>query len=305
IPGKATPPPDADAGSQAGSASTGDPITWMVGSRFFSTMGIPIRAGRDFTDADRGGATPVAIVDESFARREWPGGNALGKCIELGSRKQPQCYTVVGIAQNANLVSLETQWFPEYFLPLAQGPGRSTRSQAFLIRTAGNPSRMMGAIRSALDELEPNLPYVELRTMPEILRPVLQPRRLGASLFAVFGMLALVLAGIGLYGVIAFAVAQRTHEMGIRLALGARQRDVVALVVRQSVVLTLAGLATGIAGALAAAKLVTDLLFGVSPVDPVTLAGVVLLLAAAATLASWLPARRATRVDPMIALRSE
>jgi len=305
IPGQATPSPDAHAGSHAGTASTSHPITWMVGSHFFSTTGIPIRAGRDFTDADRKGAMPVAIVDESFARREWPGGNALGKCIALGSRKQPQCYTVVGIAQNANLVSLETQRFPEYFLPLAQYPGPSTRYQAFLIRTTGSPSRLIGAIRNALDELEPNLPYVELRTMPEILRPVLQPRRLGASLFAVFGALALVLAGIGLYGVIAFAVAQRTHEMGIRLALGARPRDVVTLIVRQSAVLMLAGLVIGIAAALAAAKLVTGLLFGVTPVDPVTLAGVVVLLAAAATLASWLPARRATRVDPMVALRSE
>ncbi|HWG52600.1 MAG TPA: FtsX-like permease family protein, partial [Gemmatimonadaceae bacterium] len=305
IPDQAAPSSDTHGQSEASSSSTSHPITWMVGSHFFSTMGIPIRAGRDFSDADRGGAMKVAIVDESFARREWPGGNALGKCIELGNRKAPQCYTVVGIAANANLVSLETQRFPEYFIPLAQYPGSLARYQAFLIRTSGNPSRMMSAIRNALDEMEPNLPYVELRTMADILRPELQPRRLGASLFAVFGVLALVLAGIGLYGVIAFAVAQRTHEMGIRLALGARPRDVVSLVVRQSVLLTLAGLVIGIAGALAAAKLVTDLLFGVKPVDPVTLAGVVLLLAAATTLASWLPARRATRVDPMVALRSE
>jgi predicted permease len=305
IPGSAVPARGTHPQGATTSASTSHPITWMVGSHFFSTMGIPLRAGRDFTDGDRLGSMPVAIVDETFARREWPGKSALGECIELGNRKQPTCYTVVGISANANLVSLEVQDFPEFFLPIAQYPGSSTRYQAFLIRTAGTPTHMTSAVRAALNELQPNLPYIELQTLPDILRPILQPRRLGASIFAVFGALALLLAAIGLYGVIAYGVAQRTHEMGIRLALGARPRDVVRLVVRQGVVLSVAGLVIGIAGALVAARLLKSLLFGVSTLDPATFAGVVLLLAAAATLASWIPARRATQVDPMVALRSE
>jgi ABC-type antimicrobial peptide transport system permease subunit len=160
-------------------------------------------------------------------------------------------------------------------------------------------------VRAALNELAPNLPYIELKTMRDILRPVLQPHELGAAMFGVFGMLALLLATIGLYGVIAYGVTQRTHEMGIRIALGAGARDVVALVVRQGVMLTIVGLAIGIVAALLASRFVTHLLFGVSGVDSLTVAGVLLLLAAAATLASWIPARRASRVDPMIALRSE
>jgi putative ABC transport system permease protein len=153
--------------------------------------------------------------------------------------------------------------------------------------------------------MQSNLPYPEIKTFDDMLRPQLQPRRLGAAMFSVFGLLALVLAAVGLYGVVSYAVAQRTHEVGIRMALGARSEHVVRLVVRQGALLTLIGLVLGIAGALGATHLITHLLFGVSAADPVTFAGVCLILAAVAALASYLPARRATRVDPMIALRAE
>ena len=301
VPGRSTATPSA----QHPVSSTSHPVTWVVGSRFFSTMGIPIRQGRDFTDADRLGAPPVAIVDEAFAAREWPGENPIGRCVDLGREPAVTCFTVVGIASNANLVSVETQRFPGYFIPLAQQQGGGGSWQSLLIRTRGDPARVAGAVRAALNELAPNLPYIELKTMRDILRPVLQPHELGAAMFGVFGMLALLLATIGLYGVIAYGVTQRTHEMGIRIALGAGARDVVALVVRQGVMLTIVGLAIGIVAALLASRFVTHLLFGVSGVDSLTVAGVLLLLAAAATLASWIPARRASRVDPMIALRSE
>jgi ABC-type antimicrobial peptide transport system permease subunit len=239
----------------------------------------------------------VSIVNEAFATREFPSENPIGKCIDIGHT----CYAVVGVVANGKYGQITESQRAAFFLPLAQRGGGGT----LLIRTAGNPSAVIPSVRRALQELGSNLPYPELKTMEDVLRPQLQPRRLGAAMFGVFGLLALVLAAVGLYGVVSYAVAQRTHEVGIRMALGAQSRHVVRLVVRQGAVLTLLGLAIGIAGALGAARLITHLLFGVSATDPVTFVGVCVVLAAVAALASYLPARRATRVDPIIALRAE
>lgn len=278
------------------------PLTYSVGPHYFTTIGTPIRRGRDFTERDRAGSTQVAIINEAFAKREWPAANPIGQCIDVGPPSRPDCYIVVGIVANAKYATLTEQARPAFFLPLAQQPGRY---RSLLIRTAGAPSAMLPSVRHALQALADDLPYANIRTMEDVLRPQLQPRRLGAAMFSVFGLVALALAAIGLYGVVAYAVQQRTHELGIRMALGARARHVSMLVLRQGAALTLVGLAIGVTGALAAARLVTHLLFGVHATDPVTFAGVCVLLGAVAALASWVPARRATRVDPMVALRSE
>jgi len=211
---------------------------------------------------------------------------------------------VVGVAKNAKYATIEENQREAFFVPVAQSHWART-SGALLIRTAGDPSAAVAAVRRTLLEMRSNLPYPEVKTLEDIMRPELQPRRLGAAMFGVFGLLALVLAAIGLYGVVSYAVTQRTREVGIRMALGAQQVHVVSLVVRQGALLTLVGLVIGIAAALGAARLITHLLFGVSATDPITFVGVAVVLAAVAALASYLPARRATKVDPIIALRAE
>ncbi len=276
-------------------------ITLDVGSRYFATLGTPILAGRGFTEADRAGA-PAVIVNHAFAEHEWPGRNPLGRCIDLGPDGDVTCYHVVGVAANARYVTLEEPPRMAFFMPLEREP---EQSRLLLIRASGRPEALVPSIRRALVELDPSLPYIELKTLADVLRPELQPRRLGASMFGAFGLLALVLSAVGLYGVVSYTVAQRTHELGIRMALGARRAQVLGLVVRQGVRLALAGLAIGTAGALAATRFVTRLLYGVTATDPLTFAGVALALGATAVLASLIPARRATRVDPATALRRE
>jgi putative ABC transport system permease protein len=209
----------------------------------------------------------------------------------------------VGIVADAKYLQLEENPRPVFFLPIAQWSGSHDRY--ILVRTAGDPAAAIPNVRATLQRLAANLPYVNVQTMADVLRPQLQPRRLGAAMFGAFGVLALALAAIGLYGVISYAVAQRTHEVGIRLALGAQPAQVLRLVVRQGALLTGIGLLIGIAGALAGARLIAHFLFGVSAADPVTFAGVCMALGAVAALASYIPARRAARVDPIIALKAE
>ena len=273
-------------------------VTNTVGPDYFTVIGTPILRGRDFTALDRQGGQPVAIVNEAFAKRNWPGESPIGKCIDIGK----SCHIVVGVAANAKYGNINESQRLAFFIPLDTKLGYQG---SFLLRTAGDPAAVIPSVRRALLEMGGNLPYPEIQTFEQIMRPELQPRRLGAAMFGVFGLLALVLAAIGLYGVVSYAVEQRTHEVGVRMALGAQARQVRVLVVRQGALLTLIGLTIGVVGALAAARVITHLLFGVTATDPVTFAAVVVTLAVVAFVASWLPARRATKVDPIIALRSE
>ena len=279
------------------------PVSVMAGSGYFAAIGTPVLQGRDFQPGDRRGAQPVAIVNESFAKRYWPSKSPIGACIDIGDSDSAKCSTVVGVVADAKYVQIEEVSRPAFFLPITQMGGDYDRF--ILVRTAGDPAASISNVRATLQRLASNLPYLNIQTMADVLRPQLQPRRLGAAMFGAVGVLALALAAIGLYGVIAYAVAQRTHEVGIRLALGAQPSQVLRLVVRQGVLLTVLGVAIGIAGALAAGRLIAHFLFGVSATDPVTFAGVCVALAAVAALASYIPARRAARVDPIIALRSE
>ena len=287
------------------SLMSGDaPVSIVAGAGYFGAIGTPVVQGRDFSDGDRADSDPVVIVNQGFARHYWPGANPIGKCIDLGSAEKPECHTVVGVVADAKYTQIEEKQSRAFFVPTAQtetGHG----SRVLLIRTAGDPARSVEMIRRALQGLASNLPYADVETLTDVLRPQLQPRRLGAAMFGAFGVLALALAAVGLYGVISYAVTQRTHEVGIRLALGAQPTQVLRLVVRQGVLLTVFGLVLGIAGALAGARLITHFLFGVSATDPITFAGVCVALGAVAALASYIPARRAARVDPIIALRSE
>lgn len=279
------------------------PISIAAGSGYFGAIGTPLLQGRDFLPGDREGSQQVAIVNESFAKHYWPSADPIGKCIETGDGDSAECHTVVGVAADGKYMELEEDPRPVFFLPIAQWSGSHDRY--ILVRTSGDPAAAIPNVRAALQRLAANLPYLNIQTMSDVLRPQLQPRRLGAAMFGAFGILALALAAIGLFGVISYAVTQRTHEVGIRLALGAQPAQVLRLVVLQGVVLTSIGLVIGIVSALVGARLITHFLFGVTATDPVTFVGVCVALSAVAALASYFPARRAARVDPLMALRSE
>jgi putative ABC transport system permease protein len=286
----------------------------FVGSGYFTTTGTPLVQGRDFTDGDNGASPLVAIVNQALAQREWPHGSPIGECIGPSARV---CYTIVGVAADAQYVRVGESQRLGWFIPIDQvGPFFPERFRAdivaeasehltLLVRTARNPVAAIPAVRHALQQLAPSLPYMRVEPFLEVLAPELEPRRLGATMFSAFGGLALVLAAVGLYGLVAYTVQRRTREMGIRIALGAAPRHVLGLVAWQGALLMLTGLAIGVGGGLAMAHLVAHLLFGVSAMDPVTFAGACVLLCGAGLVAGYFPARQALRVDPVNALRAE
>ena len=304
VPDAATPSHSMSDATDLMSAMTGPDaaLSWNGGEDYFATLGTPIVAGRDFTAADIESNARVVIVNQAFATRMWPGKTALGHCVDMQDEHNKWvCYSVVGVAANAkysNIVELQRQSF---WTPVTADNG----SMNILVRTTGDPAAAVTSVRRAVSSLAAGLPYIEVKPYTEILRPQLQPRLLGASMFSVFGLLALVLAAIGLYGLMSYLVGQRTRELGLRMALGAQQRTVLAMVLRRALALTLGGLAIGLVGALASARLITHLLYQVSAADPSSLVGVVAVLVATALVAAWLPAYRASRVDPMVALRAE
>ena len=277
-----------------------------VSPGFFPALGVHLLRGRDLNSADVSGALPVVVVNEKFARRAWPGEDPLGKRLRVGGRSRPWT-TVVGVAADfryRRLVS-DPQRFPEdpdVYLPLAQRPAADL---GLLVRTAITPEAFVATLRRELAALDPDTPLYAVTPMEELAASQTARSRFGAFLMGSFGILALLLAGLGVYGVISYSVAQRGHEIGVRMALGARRDEVFRLVLGQALGLTGAGMALGLAGALALTRLLAGQLYGLSPSDPATYAAVALLLAAAALVAGWLPARRATRVDPVVVLRQD
>ncbi|MGH7467010.1 MAG: ABC transporter permease [Longimicrobiales bacterium] len=268
-----------------------------VSTDFFRTLGLPIRAGRDFTAADRDGSDPVVIVNEAFARRFWPGQSALGKRINNNG-----WWTVVGVVADARLYSIFERAEPTMFQPVSQNPTVWIDLQ---VRTAGDPGQVIPLIRREMAALDANVNATDFQTLD--FRYRLSQRRFttNATLVSLLGALALILAVVGLYATVSHSVLQRTHEIGVRMAVGARRADVLRLVFRSSTLLTMAGVMIGSVLALVATRAIQHWLFGISPVEPVSYLIAISILVGAVLLASWLPARRALRVDPLVALRQE
>jgi putative ABC transport system permease protein len=285
--------------------STGGPYISTVSANYFRTMGTAIRRGRGFTAGDVPGAQRVAVVNETMARLLWPGENPLGKCLNVGKAPAP-CFDVVGVSENARRESVTDEVVAQYFVPLAQADSLlGNPITALVVRTAGRADLMVGAVRREIQATSPDLPYPSIDPMPQLFADQLRPWRLGSMLLSLFGALGLLLAAIGLYGVLSYSVYQRTQELGIRIALGANRGNLLRLVIGQGLRVTLIGVGIGAIGALVAGRAIASLLYGVSPHDPVVLLVVAVLLAAVAAVASYLPGHRATRVDPMVALRHE
>jgi putative ABC transport system permease protein len=278
----------------------------VVTPRYFESMGIPLLAGRDFAETDTKQAPNVVVINESFARRHFAGENPLGHRIRLqGQERDP--LLIVGVVGDVRQLGIDKQPVPEAFVPFLQDPLSKTYQRAMTIvaRTKSDPSAVAGSLRAALTSLDKSLPVYDLKPMTEYLRDSLARRRFNLILLTAFGGVALVLAAIGIYGVISYGVTQRTHEIGIRMALGAEKADVLRLVVRQGMMMALGGVATGLLASLALTRLMESLLFGVSVTDPLTFTVIAMLLTSVALLACFVPARRATKVDPLVALRYE
>jgi putative ABC transport system permease protein len=268
---------------------------------YFAAMRIPLLAGRGFTAADTREAARVAIVDETLARRWWPGEDAVGKTLLW--KRGDQELTVVGVARHVRHYGLEAEGKEQVYRPYAQYANAASVTVA--LRSAGPPEALAGVVRAEVARLDRAPPVSDVRTMEALVGESLGPARFHTLSFGAFGAFALVLAAVGVYGVVAYSVSARTREIGVRLALGARPGDVVRLVMRQGVGIVAAGVVIGAALALLSARLIAGLLHGVSPTDPGVLAGVAALLAATGLLSALLPAARAARVEPGTALRAE
>src|SRR3954468_23421787 len=281
--------------------------TRQVTPGYFATLRIPLLRGRGFTVRDRAGAPYVAVVNRKLARLAWGSEEVLGKRLAYTrDEKGPVWMEVVGVAGDIRQGDLADETRPEVYLPLEQANsdllGEHELSVALVVRTAGDPAAVAGDVRRAVLAVDPRLPVFDLVTMEEIRASLSATTRFNMLLLTALGIIGLLLAAVGIYGVIAYFVSQRTQEIGVRMALGATEGKVLSLVVWQAMRPVLLGLVVGVAGAAAAGRAVAGLLFGVSATDPATFAGVILVLAAAALLASWLPAKRAARVEPSRAL---
>ncbi len=269
-----------------------------VGPQYFQTMRIPFVHGRDFDERDQEGAPGVVIINETMARRYWPGGDALGRRLKLTK----DWLEIVGVAKDVKNRSLNEAPQPFLYLPLFQ----DYRSNMILVaRTAVEPEKMFQPVRAEVAALDPEIPMFDAKTLEEHVGISLFLQRMAATLLSIFGLLALSLAAIGLYGVMAYSVSQRTRELGIRVSVGAERRDIFKLILGQGLAMSVVGLFVGLIAALAVTRLTANLLYGVTATDPVTFIVIALLLLCVTLLACYFPARRATRVDPMIALRAE
>jgi predicted permease len=271
-----------------------------IGLGYFETLGIPLLKGRDFAPTDRENTPRVAVINEAMARRFWPGEEAIGKRFRFHGDQAP--IEIVGVVRNSTVINLGEDPRPVAYTPLLQNYAPQVTLH---VRTAGSPDSVLGTVRREVQALERNLPLQNVNTVGEIIAQALWAPRMGAGLLGLFGLLALLLAGVGLYGVISYSVGQRTQEIGVRMALGARAVDILRMVVGQGVVLVVVGVGVGIAAALALTRPVSTLLYSVNAADPLIYAGVAAVLVVTALVACYVPARRAMKVDPLVALRYE
>ena len=274
-----------------------------VAGHYFRALGLPLREGRGFTETEDERGDPVVIVNETMARHYWPRESALGRRIRYGRDGSARWLSIVGVTRDIKQGSLGGAVQDQVYVPYAARYPWSDMS--FVVRTPGDPISVVPLVRAELRQLDPTVPLTNVMSMQALVDRSIWDRRLYGTMFTLFASIALLLAAIGVYGVVAYAVAQRTREIGVRVALGAEQRDVLRLVVGRGLGLTAAGLALGVLGAAGFTRVLRSQLYGVGPFDPLSFALTALLLVAVALLASYLPARRATRVDPMVALRHE
>ena len=270
---------------------------------YFQTLGIKLTRGRGFTEHDKADTAGVAIIDETMARKYWPNEDPIGRRITFeGGRKNPLWREVVGIVGHVKSKTLDGESRPQYYIPFDQRP----ESSMFLaVRTENGAASLAPAVRGLISSLDKDLPVYRVTTMEELVAGSMAQRRFSMLLLGTFALIALLLAAVGLYGVIAYSVTQRTHEIGLRMALGAQPGDVFKMVLGQGMMLALIGVAVGLAGAFVLTRLMQSMLFGIEPTDPATFASIAVLLTCVALVACYIPARRATKVDPVVSLRYE
>jgi putative ABC transport system permease protein len=273
----------------------------VVSEDYFRTIGTPILRGRGFTRQDAAGPdSKVVILTDSLARQIFPSGDALGRTLVIGGTTHGTKATVVGVVPDTHEMGLDTPPRPEMFLP-----SRRIQEMALVVRTKGDPMSLSIAVSAVVSAIDKDQPVVDVKPLAEHLHGATQQRCFDSLLFAGFAGLALLLAAVGLYGVLSYSVMLRTREIGVRMALGAQGGDVVRLILRHGLLMTLAGTLLGAAGALALTQLMRSLVFGMSASDPLTFAMVAAVLLLVAAVASYVPARRASRMNPMRALRME
>lgn len=270
---------------------------------YFEAMGIEVMNGRPFNDHDAQSALMVCIVDETFARRFWPNEDPLGKRVKIGGSQSTNPWlTIVGVVAHVKHYGLSAQGREFIYFPYTQAPAR----QMFLaVRTEGDPSNLIGSVRKEIAGMDPDQPIADIRNMEQIVYGSVAQPRFNMLMLGIFAVVALILAAVGVYGVMNYSVAQQTHEIGIRMALGAQQSHILSMVIQQGCLLVGIGVAIGLAGAFVITRFMSSMLYDVKAMDPATFGGVAVILALVALVASYIPARRATRVDPMIALRYE
>jgi putative ABC transport system permease protein len=270
---------------------------------YFRAIGIRLLKGREFTERDSADAPDAVIVNEELARRSWPGEDPIGKRLQVGT-ELTRWRQVVGVVGNARLSGLEAKVDPAIYVPFPQNSWPNALRNSFIVlRTTTDPQSLIPAIRRELRSVDPTFPITQIRTMDEIVGDSLSQRRFNTALLALFAFVAVALAAVGIYGVMSYAVSQRTREMGIRMALGAEQSDITKLVTSNGARLAALGIAIGVVAAAISSRLMSSLLFGITATDPMTFAFTALLLAAVTLLASYIPSRRAARTDPIAALR--
>jgi putative ABC transport system permease protein len=283
---------------------TGDAYYCVASPGYFHTLGIRLLRGRLFDERDTPDAPQVALISESLAREKWPNEDPLGHQIEFGNMDGDlRLLTIVGVVADIHEDSLESKSFPTIYVNYQQRP-QTTSHFTFVMQTDGDSGALISQVRRITRELAPDIPP-RFSTFDRVLSSSLRSRRFNLILVGVFAATALILAAAGVFGVMAYSVERRTREIGVRVALGATRRDVLALVLGQAMLTATVGVAFGLVGSLALARLVRSLLFGVGATDPLTFTGVALMLTSVALAASLIPARRAMRVDPNVALRQE
>jgi putative ABC transport system permease protein len=286
--------------SVGGKEPTPDEEIRIITPDYFRVLQTPLLKGRFFTEADTADAPGVVIINQALAKKYWPNEEALGKRITLDDpRKDPKWLTIVGIVRGIRHRGLDTDPEPEYYIPVAQ---RAERSMILAVRSAQDPRNLTSALRREIQSIDPDQPIANVRTLDAVTADSIAPRRMSVVLLGVFAVIALVLAAVGIFGVISYLVLQRTHEIGVRMALGAQRRDVLRLVVGHALKLVGIGTAIGLVLAFLSTRALAALLYNVGAFDPATFAIVTVVLTTIAFLASYIPALGATRADPMIAL---